>query len=106
MAHFFGSLGTRINIVEKHDNLVYREDGEVSKRFTKIFRTKYNVLTGHQPERVARKDGSFEVTVRDPKGRASVIRSDQLLVATGRRPNSDGLDLEKTGSRQTRKVSS
>lgn len=97
MAHFFGSLGTRINIVEKHDNLVYREDGEVSKRFTKVFRKKYNVLTGHHPERVARSDGSFEVTVRDAKGRSSVIRSDQLLVATGRKPNSDGLDLEKTG---------
>jgi dihydrolipoamide dehydrogenase len=99
MAHFFGSLGTRINIIEKHNNLVYREDGEVSRRFTEIFRKKHNVLTGHEPERVEKKDRGFEVTARDQEGRSSVIKSDQLLVATGRRPNSDGLDLEKTGVR-------
>ncbi len=35
--------------------------------------------------------------LKDAHGRSSAIRSDQLLVATGRRPNSDELDLEKTG---------
>lgn len=97
MAHFFGSLGTRVNIVEKHDRLIYREDGEISRRFTKIFRNKYNVLTWHEPLHVEKDNGNFKVTIRDIKGRLSIIKSDQLLIATGRRPNSDELDLGKTG---------
>ena len=97
MAHFFGSLGTRISIVEKHDSLVYREDGEISRKLTQILRERYKVMTGHELLRVEKKNGSFEVTARDSKGRSSIIESDQLLVATGRKPNSDGLDLEKTG---------
>ncbi len=97
MAHFFGSLGTKVNIIEKHDTLIYREDEEIAKEFTAIFRTKYNVFTGYEPVKVAKSGDTLAVTLRDIHGKSSVIRSDQLLVATGRRPNSDGLDLEKTG---------
>ncbi len=97
MAHFFGSLGTKINIVEKHSTLVYREDEEVAQKFTEIFSQKYNVLTGVQPVKVAKKGNDFEVTVRRDGGKTRTIMSDQLLVATGRRPNSDGLDVDKTG---------
>ncbi len=97
MAHFYGSLGTKINIVEKHSTLVYREDEEVSQKFTEIFRQKYNVLTGFEPVKVAKKGNDFEVTVRREGGKPSAVMSDQLLVATGRRPNSDGLDVDKTG---------
>ncbi len=97
MAHFFGSLGSKINIVEKHSTLVYREDEEVAQKFTEIFRQKYNVLTGFKPVKVVKKDNDFEVTVRGDGGKTRIIISDQLLVATGRRPNSDGLDVDKTG---------
>ncbi|MBI2648259.1 MAG: dihydrolipoyl dehydrogenase [Thaumarchaeota archaeon] len=97
MAHFFGSLGTKINIVEKHNTLVYREDEEVSQKFTELFRQRYNVLTGFEPVKVAKNGEDFEVTVRGEGNKTNVIRSDQLLVATGRIPNSDGLDVDNTG---------
>ncbi len=97
MAHFFGSLGSKINIVERHSTLVYREDEEVAQKFTEIFRQKYNVLTGFEPVKVAKRGNDFEVTVRGEGGKTRTIVSDQLLVATGRRPNSDGLDVDKTG---------
>ncbi len=38
MAHFFGSLGTKVNIVEKHDTLIYREDEEIAKEFSSEWR--------------------------------------------------------------------
>jgi len=97
MAHFFGSLGTTVNIVEKHNTLVYREDEEIAQKFTAIFRAKYNVLTGYEPTRVTKSGNAYRVALRDARGKYSSISSDQLLVATGRRPNSDGLDVEKTG---------
>lgn len=98
LAHFFGSLGTRITIVEKHEFLLKNEDEEISRTFTKVFSSKYNVLTGFEPVKVSKSDGEFQVTVKSVrKGEHKVLKSDQLLVGAGRTPNTDGLAVEKTG---------
>lgn len=97
LAHFFGSLGTRVHIVQRHSLLVPREDEELSRRFTDIFRQKYDVLTDHQATRVSKRDGRYEVIVRGRGGDERTISSDTLLVAVGRTPNSDLLDVAKTG---------
>lgn len=105
LAHFYGSLGTKINIVQRHGLLVPNEDEDVARAFTEIFRQKYNVLTGFEPTKVSKRGGSqYEVTVKSVKSRdEKVLKSDQLLVAAGRQPNSDGLDLDKTGVRTDEK---
>ncbi len=97
LAHFFGSLGTRINIVQRHPVLVPREDEEVSKRFTEIFRGKHNVLTGFEAVRVTKQDGVYRVTVRSSQGGERAVTSDTLLVAAGRAPSSDVLNVARTG---------
>jgi mycothione reductase len=98
LAHFFGELGTGINIVQRRDLLVPNEDEEVARAITNIFKQKYNILTGFNPEKVSKVGDEFEVTVRGVDGgEVKTLRSDQLLVATGRKPNSDGLDVDKTG---------
>jgi mycothione reductase len=43
LAHFFGALGTKINIVQRDSVLIPSEDEEISKRLTQIFSKKYNV---------------------------------------------------------------
>ncbi|MEJ5292760.1 MAG: dihydrolipoyl dehydrogenase [Candidatus Methanosuratincola sp.] len=98
LAHFFGSLGTEINIIHRKELLLNNEDEEVARAYTEIASRKYNVFTQSEPIRVKREDGTYEVTVNDLKASSMVrIRSDQLLVAAGRVPNSDLLDLDKTG---------
>lgn len=98
MAHFYGSLGTAINIVQRNETLLNREDGEVAKRFTEIFSKKYNVFTTSEATKVSKKKGEFQVTIKNRKnGRSKTLTSDQLLVAAGRVTNADTLDLEKTG---------
>jgi dihydrolipoamide dehydrogenase len=37
LAHFFGSLGTKINIIQRRDVLVHDEDEEVARKFTELF---------------------------------------------------------------------
>jgi dihydrolipoamide dehydrogenase len=105
LAHFYGSLGTKINIVQRHDLLVPNEDEEVAQAFTEIFRQKYNVLTGFEPKTVSKSGRQqYVVTVKSVRGgEEKVLESDQLLVAAGRQPNSDGLDLAKTGVRTDEK---
>lgn len=97
LAHFFGSLGTRVTIVQRHEVLVPREDAEVSARFTEIFRGRHNVLTGHEAVRVAKGRGGYRVTVRGPGGAERDLTPDTLLVAVGRAPNSDVLNVAATG---------
>lgn len=98
LAHFFGTLGTEINIVQRGRLLIPNEDREVAEAFTDIWRGRYNLYTDSEPVEVARQGGTYRVTIRSSRGRDErVLESDQLLVAVGRIPNSDTLDLPMTG---------
>ncbi|MGC1931136.1 MAG: FAD-dependent oxidoreductase, partial [Candidatus Nitrosopolaris sp.] len=104
LAHFFGALGTKINIIQRKKVLIPNEDEEVSQRFTEIFSKKYNVYVGYETEYVSRENDNnsskFHVVAKeDASGKSLELMSDQLLIAAGRIPNSDTLDLEKTGVR-------
>lgn len=104
LAHFFGSLGTTINIIEKGSTMLPREDEDVSRRFTEIFSKKYNVHLGLDTQLVARKDDIITAFAKRSKtGEKVEIKSDQLLVATGRVPNSDTLALDLAGVQADRK---
>ncbi|MBI2937372.1 MAG: dihydrolipoyl dehydrogenase [Thaumarchaeota archaeon] len=106
LAHFFGALGTEINIVQRHPILIPNEDEEVAKAFTQIFSKRYNVLTGYEPVKVSRQGENYQVTVKSVNGnqnKSKTLTSDQLLVATGITPNSDILDVQKTGVKTNEK---
>lgn len=92
LAHFYGALGTKINIIQRNRLLIPNEDEEISSEFTRIFSRKYNVLTNFDAKSVMKKNGKFVVIV---EGKKKLV-SDQLLVATGRVSNTDILDVKKT----------
>ncbi|AIF84246.1 pyruvate/2-oxoglutarate dehydrogenase complex, dihydrolipoamide dehydrogenase component [Candidatus Nitrososphaera evergladensis SR1] len=98
LAHFFGSLGTKINIIQKSDMLLTREDEEVSHKFTEILSKKYNVYLGFDTQLITRRNDKIIVSAKRSKtGEDIEIESDQLLLATGRVPNSDTLALDLAG---------
>ena len=97
LGHFFGSLGTTINILQRHNVLLPDEDEEIARKFTEVFSKKYNIHLGFTAESVSKNGDTFTVMAKNSIGKTINIESDQLLVATGRTPNSDWLDLEKTG---------
>src|SRR5215204_290264 len=101
LAHFFGALRTEVNILQTRDVLIPDEDEEVSQKFTEIFSKKYNVYLGYKATSVSKdidNNGSprFHITATrrddDASGKTLDVVSDQLLIATGRLPNSDTLD--------------
>lgn len=98
LGHFFGTLGTRIQVVQQSPFMVPNEDEEIAARFTEVFRQKYALYASYAAEGVAKKGKEFLVKIRGREdGRTETLRSDQLLVAAGRTPNSDRLAVEKTG---------
>lgn len=98
LAHFFGSLGTKIDIVQRGDLLIPSEDDDVSRQFTHLMGEKYSIHTGFNAVEVSKSSGRFSLTIESTKTKERrLINSEALLIAAGRTPNSDLLDLQKAG---------
>jgi mycothione reductase len=83
--------------VARSNELLRLEDGEIAAGYTEIAREKYAVLLNHETVRVERQDdGTIRLRMLHPDG-ADELVVDELLVAVGREPNSDLLNLDATG---------
>ena len=95
-AHVFGSFGTAVTILNRSDALLRGEDEEVSARFTALARERWDVRLDTTAEKVEEYDGGIRLHL-DTDGAAETLDVDMVLVATGRRSNSDGLALDLAG---------
>ena len=93
----FARLGSAVTVIEPGPHLLGREDADVSEEIEKAFRAEgIEVRTGSAPARVgAGADGGVAVTLAD----GSVVEGSHLLVATGRRPNTEDLGCDAAGVR-------
>ena len=96
MGHFFGSLGTAVTIVDRGPTMLKQEDDEISRSFTDQFAKKYNVLLNTEVTRVRPEGQGVSVGLR-VKGEERSLWADLFLVASGRVPNSDLLNVEAAG---------
>jgi len=98
LGHFFGALGTHVTVVHRRAVLLRQEDTEVAEKFTEVFARYYTVLTDSLPVEVRREGDRLVLTVENRlSGQRSEVAGDTLLVATGRTPNTDMLNLDATG---------
>ena len=97
LAHFFGSIGTRVSIIHRRSLLLPREDIEIATKFTQVATNKHDLHLNSNVVCVKKSREVFVTTTENPSGQRMEIETDALLVATGRVPNSDLLDLDKTG---------
>lgn len=94
--HVFGAFGAEVTIVARGPRLLMAEDEQVSARFTELAQRRFRVLLDTDAAAVAQCDGGVSVTI-EHQGRVEELRADTLLVATGRRPNTDLLDVAAGG---------
>ncbi len=98
LGHFFGALGSQVTVICRRPTLLAREDRAVAERFTEVFGRFHTVLTRTTVTEVRRNGELIEVTTENVEtGEQTTLSADELLVATGRTPNTDLLDLEATG---------
>jgi dihydrolipoamide dehydrogenase len=92
-------LGAQVTVVEYLDQILPGMDGEVRKEAAKIFKKQgFNIRTGTKVTGVTVKGATAKLTVEPAAGGASeTIDADCVLVAIGRRANTDGLALDKAG---------
>ncbi|MDT8835833.1 mercury(II) reductase [Paraburkholderia fungorum] len=92
LAQAFARLGTQVTILAR-STLFYREDPAIGEALTAAFRAEGIDVREHtQASHIAHTDGEFVLTIPDGE-----LRADQLLVATGRSPNTRNLGLDAAG---------
>jgi mercuric reductase len=97
-AQIFARLGTTVTVVEALDRLAPFEEPEVSAAIEEVFTGEgITVHTGAALTAVRTQDGARVATVRTRAGNETELRTEQLLIATGRRPVTAGLNLEQAG---------
>ncbi len=94
-AQMYRRFGARVTVVEKGPRLASREDEDVSAAIKDILEAEgVTVALGATAMSVAKRDNGFALTPRDG---ADPVLGTHLLVATGRRANTDDLGLEVAG---------
>ncbi|TDK46692.1 mercuric reductase [Algoriphagus formosus] len=94
-AQIFKRLGSKVTVLEKGDRIIYQEDPDHSQLIQEIleaegiqFKLRSNCLSG-------KNWGKSQVEVQmDCHGEKKAVRGSHLLLATGREPNTDLLQLE------------
>ncbi len=96
MGQLFASLGTRVTIVEALERIAPLEEPEISEWMTRILVDQgIEIIAGAKVVRA--ETGAMKAVVADIDGEERRFEAAELLVATGRRPVLDGLDLAAAG---------
>ncbi|HEY2701062.1 MAG TPA: mycothione reductase [Pseudonocardiaceae bacterium] len=95
-AHVFSSFGVQVTMVARSERLLRAEDEAISDRFTELAKDRWDVRTNRKTTSVTKSADGIELHLEGPNGAESVT-ADVLLIAIGRTPNSDLLDVTKTG---------
>ena len=92
-------LGAQVTVVEFLDQILPGMDGDVRKEANKIFKKQgFAYRLGTKVTKAEKNGAGVTLTVEPAKGGAAeTIEASHVLVSIGRRPNTEGLDLEKAG---------
>lgn len=94
MAAIFRELGSRVTLVETLDHILPHEDREMAQNlFSLLKRRKVDIHCGKTIESVAKSEQGFTVLLSE----GTQISADTILQAVGRRPNTEGIGLERLG---------
>ncbi|GBD00447.1 Mercuric reductase [bacterium HR18] len=97
LAQLFARLGVAVTVLEVLPRIAPLEEPELSAMLTEALRQEgLAIHTSVAIRRVERKEGAYRVEV-EREGRTEVLTAEQLLLATGRRPQTAHLKLEAAG---------
>lgn len=91
-------LGAQVSVIEYLDRILPGMDEAQSKEMTKILKKQgMKFYTGHKVNGVEREKDTVKITAEDSKGKSQTFEGDYCLVAVGRKPYTDGLNLQAAG---------
>ena len=96
-ASIFNRFGTKVTVLEMMPKVVPVEDEDVSKELERVFKKQgIRVETGAKAENIRKNDSGVQLTATLANGKTEEMQFDKLLIAVGRRPNTDKCGIENT----------
>ena len=98
--HFFSAMGAKVTILGRNTHFIPQEEPEVSWLVKREMSKHMTILTNHEVISAEKGGlgGKKKLIARDRKtGKEVKIASDEIIIATGRVPNTDILHPEKAG---------
>jgi pyruvate/2-oxoglutarate dehydrogenase complex dihydrolipoamide dehydrogenase (E3) component len=93
----FARFGSRVTIVQRCGQIVPKEDPEVAAELQRVLEGEgIQLLLNASASRVDSRGNAIALNV-EQSGRSSIVEGTHLLIAAGRRPNVEDLDLPKAG---------
>lgn len=96
-AHIFSGFGSKVTVVHRSGALLRREDADVSRRFTDLLASRVPVRLNQQVVAIEPDEAGVIVVAEDANEVEYTYPADVVLIATGRHPNSEVLNLGAAG---------
>ncbi|WP_407270673.1 mercury(II) reductase [Radiobacillus sp. PE A8.2] len=97
LGQLFHNLGSEVSLMQRSERLLKEYDPEISEAIDEALTEQgLNFFTGVTYKKVEQ-DGDTKKVFIEVNGEEQIIEADQLLIATGRKPNTDSLNLEAAG---------
>lgn len=98
LGQVYKRLGSEVSVIEYMDRIIPGMDGSLSKELTKVLKKqKVKFFLSHKVKSVERKGNEVIIKADDKKGTEVEFKGDYCLVSVGRKPYTDGLNLEAVG---------
>ena len=98
MSQAMRRFGSKVSILERNDRLVHREDDDVAEALAGVFHDEgIDVVLNARIQRVSGKSGDSVTIVFEQGGVEKTLEGTHLLIAAGRKPNTENIGLELAG---------
>jgi dihydrolipoamide dehydrogenase len=97
-ASVFARLGSTVTVIEMLPRVLPLEDEEISNEAGKMLGKFFTIHVGAKTESATVKGDGVDVAVRMASGELKTITAEVVLVAVGRGPVTDGLNIEGSGA--------
>ena len=102
LGQVYRRLGSEVTVIEFMDRIIAGMDASLSKELNKVFKkAKFKMNMSHKVTSVERVGDEVIVKAENKKGETVEFKGDYCLVAVGRKPFTDGLNLEAAGVKLT-----
>lgn len=91
-------FGSKVTVIDRNDRMLHREDDDVTEALANLFRDEgIDIVLNAHVRRISGKSGDSVTVVVEHGGIEKSLAGTHLLVATGRRPNTENIGLELAG---------
>jgi dihydrolipoamide dehydrogenase len=106
MAQIFQDFGSKVTLLEAQDRILAEVEPEIANTLSAILadEPRLDVYTSAAARKISGEPGAMKLAYTDSEGKKHTLTVDYIIMATGKRPRLDGLNLEDAGVASERSV--